>query len=100
MNEFQKWLIVGILGVLCYIVWTSEARAQEGLYLELGAGKIATSTDWQGTNTMTCMLTFGYQWERFRVSWDHFSQCSLGEPFNSRDEDHLDAAGVYYKIYF
>lgn len=117
-DELLRLVLALALGMVCIAgIWKSiisPAKGEEfsGLesygYIQIHMGKTLRSTTaggWQGQDDVACMVRVGWKYGSrsyftWGVEYDHHSQCFLGEPFNDREEDSLDAITVYgeYRI--
>ena len=74
-----------------------------GFFIGIGLGRngVISSNEWEGEDAVGCMLEAGYVGNytnriEYEAGWYHYSQCFLGEPFNEKPEDTLDA--IYIKL--
>jgi hypothetical protein len=88
-----------------YLLLLFPLTCNAGFYAEIGLGKNGLFQDWEGSDSVACMLGFGYtrginQNIEIDLSYRHHSQCTRGEGFDDREEDTLDSVGVYLRYNF
>ena len=95
-----------IMFFLCFVLIMFADKCQAEFYIELGVGKndIFDKDDWEGRESTACMGGLGWitrknSWS-MEIAYRHNSQCTRGNGFDSREESHLDSAGVFVRYYF
>jgi len=88
------------------IIMLSSASAHDGIFIGFGVGKhgIAPRNTWDDHGEIGTAMELGYshsigQWV-LEAKWLHQSQLMAGEPFDVRQESHLDSAYVWGRYYF
>lgn len=92
-----------VLAIMLFAV--HEVKANEGFYLELGAGKNGLNQAyWLGREDIGCFAGAGYakdfgQWT-IDLAYRHASQCNRGQGYDDRGETNNDSAGIYARYFF
>lgn len=88
------------------LIFAMPASAHDGFFIGVGAGKhgIAPRNTWEDHGEIGTALEVGYshsigQWV-LEAKWLHQSQLMAGEPFDERDESHLDSAYIWGRYYW
>ena len=92
---------------LIILLLSFSAHAHEGFYIEAGVGKndVLNKNNWTGRESMGCSMGAGfvyapYPYLHFDAGFIHYSQCTRGNGFDDRIEDHLDSIYISGRYYF
>ena len=98
----ERWMMRAI--IICMLL-SGSVSANEGFYLEIGAGKNGVRQDWwTGRDDIGCFLGVGYTWDKSKfftvdLSYRHSSQCNRGSSLSEGMESTNDSIGIYGRYY-
>ena len=97
------YIIIASLVLLFSAAYYQYARADEGLYLELGLG-MNYSVDIGPRSIPQSVIRLRYEmgnrewWKPDVIEYNHHSSITEGLPFNRRPEDLTDQASVVWRF--